>query len=431
MNTTEQNKKDEMRALNDIAAGVAGAFKWMDNTETAKVLEEYKQEMLQYLTQKDSASENPMKRASQEHWYSLYLEKKRLEAHRIQVHYDQYKHVSNRPGEKPVTLFNNRPDGKYALTSARQTTLFQKKYIRNHAVIGQTGKTCEMDYYILHSRSKEGLYICPGCGAEQTLDQLLDGCDYCNAKFDVSAYDAKVISVSEIDNIFKSRETTSNQTAAIIQAVILTLIGLPAILFGSLLVPVTLGLSLIIAAAGGVALYFVYRIIVNNYKNTFEPVFRMREHNPGFSTEEFIGSLDSKLKAIHYASDPQELGAFVKCDITPCLKNYQNIIDCETGQICYKKFSIKDDYQYIELHREIRVLNDCGNNIKAGRGIVKVVLAKKLSHKLKNDVALYRCSTCGSSISLVEGGKCKYCGNEMDYAAYDWVVVHYRHVRSL
>jgi len=62
----------------------------------------------------------------------------------------------------------------------------------------------------------------------------------------------------------------------------------------------------------------------------------LQDHNPGFSEEEFIGSLDCKLKSIHYASNPQELAAFVKCDIAPCLKSYQNILDCETGRISYK-----------------------------------------------------------------------------------------------
>ena len=44
---------------------------------------------------------------------------------------------------------------------------------------------------------------------------------------------------------------------------------------------------------------------------------------------------------------------------------------------------------------------------------------------------MLQCRGCGASVSLVEGGKCKYCGNEIDYADYDWVVVGYEHVKEL
>ena len=33
--------------------------------------------------------------------------------------------------------------------------------------------------------------------------------------------------------------------------------------------------------------------------------------------------------------------------------------------------------------------------------------------------------------SLVEGGKCRYCDNEIDYASYDWIVVDYKHTNEL
>ena len=137
------------------------------------------------------------------------------------------------------------------------------------------------------------------------------------------------------------------------------------------------------------------------------------------------------MKSIHYASTPQELAAFVKCDIASFVKSYQNIVNCETGKISFKNYRVEGDFQYLDIHREIEVLQDCDSHLQPARGAVGVTLAKRISHKLKNDVTLYRCNGCGSSISLVEGGKCTYCGNEMDYAAYDWIVVGYRHVKAL
>ncbi len=216
--------------------------------------------------------------------------------------------------------------------------------------------------------------------------------------------------------------------------VVVAALGVIGVLFGIMFALFTLGLSLGISLLGGVVAFFGFKCAVDANKgvdNNTRWKNEIKDNNPDFSEEDFIGSLDCKLKSIHYASTPQELAAFVKCDIAPFVKSYQNIINCETGKISFKNYRIEGDYQYLDIHREIEVLQDCDTHLQPARGVVGVTLAKRISYKLKNDVTLYRCNGCGASISLVEGGKCTYCGNEMDYATYDWIVVGYRHVDAL
>ena len=429
----KKRKSDSQRAWQDISGMVADAFVPNDNDAgMKKVVEEYKQEMLHWTTNEESDYENPMKRATQEHWYSLYLGKKRLENHGIGVQYEEYRQINNiSPQDPPSTAFFYKPDGKYVMCLARQFVRVRKNFIRNGAVIGREQQDLQMDYYITRAQNKDGLYICPNCGGEQTLDKLLDGCDYCKSKFDISAYDDKVMSVMKNKGSYTDRSINKDLGATTVFGVLMAILGVPAFVLGLLLAPSTFGVSLIIAILGAVPLYLCYKSVINYYVNIYQVVYRLQDHNPGFSEEEFIGSLDCKLKAIHYASNPQELAAFVKCDIAPYLKSYQNIVDCETGRISYKNFSIQGDYQYVELHREINVMEDCGSQLRAAGGFVKVVLAKKVAYKLKNDVVLYRCNGCGATVSLLEGGKCRYCGNEMDYDTYDWVVVQYQHVPEI
>jgi len=235
-----------------------------------------------------------------------------------------------------LLLSGEKAIGKYIMCLARQFVRMRKNFVRNGAVIRREHQDWQMDYYITRAQNKDGLYICPNCGAEQTLDALLDGCDYCKSKFDISAYDDKVMSVMKNKGTYTDRSTNKETGTAIAFAVVMVLLGVPALLFGLLLAPVTLGLSLIVALFGAGALFLCFKSIVDNYANIYRVVYRLQDHNPGFSEEEFIGSLDCKLKSIHYASNPQELAAFVKCDIAPCLKSYQNILDCETGRISYK-----------------------------------------------------------------------------------------------
>ena len=206
--TNDRMKEDVSRGIRDFLNTVghtyAGAFLNKDG-KMKKVLEAYKKEMLWWCQNGKASTENPMKYATQEHWYSLYLEKRRLEKRECRIQYAEYKHINKQPLEAPETTCVFYTDGKYMICQAGQTTRIQKNYIRNKRIVGQEKQTYEMNYYILSSQNKDGLYICPGCGAEQSLDTLLDGCDYCGAKFDISAYDEKVMSVMKHRNMFETR----------------------------------------------------------------------------------------------------------------------------------------------------------------------------------------------------------------------------------
>jgi len=40
--------------------------------------------------------------------------------------------------------------------------------------------------------------------------------------------------------------------------------------------------------------------------------------------------------------------------------------------------------------------------------------------------ALMTCEKCGAGITLMEGKVCTYCGNEIDFRRFDWVITDYR-----
>ena len=402
----------------------------METKVMKAVIQAYKNEMLQWFEQGDVEAENPIKHGTQELWYSLYLEKKRLDNHRCKLQYKTYECV-RRDGliEGKHDLYQYHRDGKYTVCEANQMTQVEKLYIRDEVVLNREKKKRELIYYIIRSQNQNGQYICPNCGAEQELDKLLDGCDYCKSKFDISVYEDKVSSVTSSQGNFDDREKDGFKTYS-------TVTGAVCIGCGILAAPITCGISLVWAVYGAHVLSKArksrtYNQAYESWQNHVLIKQKIKEYDPDFSEEEFIGALDCKLKSIHYASNMQELTAFVKCDVTPYINDYQDIISCEVGKIACKNFWVDEHYQYVELHRQIDVKKDNGRRLLNGTGFVAVTLAKKRSAMLKNEVSLYRCKCCGSSISLVEGGKCGYCGNEMDYAAYDWIIVGYRHVNVL
>lgn len=392
------------------------------------VIQSYTTEMRKWFEQDGIWQENPIRHATQGLWYSLYLEKKRLESRRCKKQYTVYKEVFREPLEEDKHYRYGR-EGNYTACEINQMTRMEKQYSRDGVVIGRESQRSDLIYHILSSKNKEGQYICQNCGAEQELDRLLDGCDYCKSKFDISVYEDKVVSVTSSQGRFDDRETSGFKAYSKVT-------GLIFVVWGIIGIPFTCGLSLIGTAYGAYVLNKGAKS--KRAKQTYDSWQRhlltkqeIEKSNPNFPEEEFIGSLDCKLKSIHYASDVRELTAFVKCDVAPYVKAYQDIISCEIDKIAYKNFWTDGAYQYIELHRQIDVKKDDNGRLVNGSGPVAVTLAKKLSAKPKNEVTMYRCNGCGTTISLVEGGKCKYCGNEMDYAAYDWIIVSYRHVNEL
>ncbi len=374
---------------------------WLDLYDT---VENYKKEMINWFDTEHLDKDNPLSCVTQEHWYSMYLEKKRLEKKGIRMHHHAFQHIPSN-GHKS-NFVSEYHDGKYRVNMLRQYTAYDIKYTRDDKLIGQLIRKCNIDYYVLRAQKKNGLYICPNCGMEHPLQNLLDGCDYCNTKFDISAYNDKVAS---LNRIYKLGDARSNMYEYIILLIVLMLgILLSACTCLPILIPLV-----------GIYIYMFKLKREINLNNLF------KEKNPDSSFEEFIASLDSKIKSIHFAESQEDVDCFVKCDITPYLRDYQDVISCEMGKYKVTAHSEDETHQYINLMRSVRVLKDMGDHLLEGKGVLKMKLAKKKDCKLKNDFTLYVCKQCGASISLVEGGECRYCGNKMDYEAYDWVITEF------
>lgn len=428
---------------------MAGMY-FQDNTIMEATVDTYTQELIDWFDRKSYMEENALSKTTQELWYSHYLEKKRLEKRGISTHHVQYEHVPYNVGAEPETVCFYGVDGKYQTCDVGRMTMLDIRYFREGLLLGQEKAKRDIAYYIVSAKNAQGQYICPNCGAEQSLEMLLDGCDHCNTKFDISAYEDKIASVNRNKNRFGDRETNGAVFVWIILGVIaLMLAGVCFVMgIGSLfhcftaffISPLYAVLGLLFGAfcfVGGFACLIpvigvVWAATKSNSKAIHNTMMKaeLSKANPDFSFEAFVSGLDCKIKSIHYAEDASEVAVFVKCDIAPFVEENKTVISCEPGKIAMSNYRQEGDFQYIDVNREIRVMKDCGNHVEWAGGTIALTLAKKKEYKLKNEINLYTCPHCGASVSLVEGGKCKYCDSEMDYAAYDWIVTKYEIVKE-
>ncbi len=403
----------------------------------------YRNELVQWFMNGVSTNPNPMTTVTQEHWYSLYLEKRRLEQHMIYVSYRDFNKVImpyKRSGDDAT--FSYKTDGRFLVCNVTESTSLARSFIRNGMEIHRENRVNRMRYYVISSKTPNETYICMNCGAQTTYQNLLDGCDYCGTKYTVDQFEDKVCALFSNAERFGNREVGHNSLIGIIPAVIMIACGLffPFIVFiptilqvahyggtygklAYLAIPILLLIKLGFII-GGIAIAISMQVRSNKKGPAASGLVKrdIKRADASFSNEEFLASLDCKLKAISYANSWADVQNFVVNDITPMINSLQATIICEPGAYRMKAFRTDDIYQYIDLTRELFLTIDGPNGVTNERRIVFVSLRQRRDHKIKHDVTMYKCPKCGASISLVSGGKCDYCGYGLQIEEYDWVI---------
>lgn len=397
---------------------------------------QYKGELIDWFRNGTAQKENPMSTVTQSYWYSLYLEKKRLEQHRIKLDFAAFNHVYKRKDSSTLeTFFSYRKDGKNMLSKADQWTDIDKVYLRDNRVIFRDKKVNSLTFIMLSSQDEEGQYICPKCGASQPLQNLLDGCDYCGAKYHISTYKDKIVSTFMENQVYMSRQLKKSSYFLTMMSMPCWAFALYLAAFGSTLCQTDWYINgRIILAIAGLVFFTLGMISVyssgNGKHNRALKHLNKTENN--FCEESMLAAIDSKIKAIHYASNYGEIATFVKCNnMNAYLQEYQNTVICDTGAYCMEKAWVENGYQYIQLKRELNLQDDFGDRFGIRKEYLRLTIARKLGAEVYNDVSIYTCKECGATISLVEGGKCEYCGNELNLIDYDWVITKYEKINKM
>ncbi|MCQ2494784.1 MAG: hypothetical protein MJ104_09295 [Lachnospiraceae bacterium] len=409
------------------------------------LIAKYRNELVQWFMNGVSTMPNPMTTVTQEHWYSLYLEKRRLEQHMIYVAYRAFTKVGN-PMKKSGddSTFSYKTDGRFLTCDAAQNTRLSRSFIRNGMEIYREERTARMRYYVISSKTPNETYICLNCGAPTTYEKLLDGCDHCGTKYTVDQFEDKVCALYSNAERLGNREVGSNSLVGIVPAAIMIGAGLiipcftliPSIMqmayYGNggpynkmafLAIPVLLVIKLALII-GGIVIAVAMQARSNKKGPAASGLIKryIKRADESFCNEEFLASLDCKLKAVCYANNWSDVQNFVVSDITPMINSLQATVVCEPGAYRMKDFRTDDVYQYLDLTRELFLTMDGQNGVTQEKRIVFVSLRQKRNHKIKHDVSMYKCPKCGASISLVSGGRCDYCGYGLKLEEYDWVI---------
>lgn len=409
--------------------------------EVYDAVERYKRQMITYMNRSEVELENAIPSATQELGHSYYLQKKRLSERGIRIHYAKFLRKRNEEDNSLLVKYDEIRAKNQIICTENQNTDYEIRYVRDGKLFGVKKKVGYLKHYVFRAKNVNGIYACPSCGATQPLEALLDGCDYCKEVFDINAYEDKVASVCDERATkytgVETRKRTYRLTIPFGLLLGMVMIGFPMIMFILLaafsdtahsVVKIIFIFFFAILGVGGVAaltaipLYYLNKSdkLVEKFDSIYDT---LRKYNPDFDMDEFVSLMDSKIKALYYASDSADVSAFAMGKLDSFLQMNRNVIACEVNRIELYNYRTDEKYQYVDVYREVQLTRDMGTGVAEENRHHNLTLCKKKNYKERKDVIMYRCTNCGSAVSLRTGGVCKHCGSKIDYMLYDWAII--------
>lgn len=405
------------------------------NNDMTSLVNEYKQEEAAWYNSQE-ITENGFRTATQNLWYTHYLNKRRLMSLGLTAHYDYIQPTKYEKGENQrYPYWDYRHDGKNLICKISDSMNYRKSfYDRNRCVWTDERRNSPGEYYIIQSRSVNGNYICPSCGWEGPLECFVDGCDYCQTKFHIEDLKQKVSSVYTPGDWTQHRDGFTIHKNFVPMYVALAIIVIALLTIGS-----NMGGAMMMLAplVGIVVMVLVLTLFIGKKSKenvaggparTNRTLEKIRSVDKHFSVETFIGNLSNKLLSICYAGSPQEIAPFAVCEMTPFITAFRGVIDCKLLECVLMDYQADNNFQHLQVKAGLLLTKYENGGVRQEKAYLNLGLVKSIRALTQsiNDVNVYRCDSCSASLTLLNGGKCEYCGQGLDLKEYDWVIEGYR-----
>lgn len=395
-------------------------------------------------------------------WHVLFLQKRRLDAKNITIEFQSERRTYDGMSVSKSSYF----DGKYDITEAKERIAAKRTFMLGWKNIGIKIDDELAHYSILNTRKvfNGRQIVCPSCGNNTTRENLLDGCDFCGTKFTVEDLGTRVSSFALRHDYqiaydkYRDARSRYSRRAFLAGAVIAAVISLFGFLISSAdietgiimkFVVIMLGTGVLSVMAGYMAMWtFMFAIfpMVQIFHSALyyteasresrkkreskseELVREIRRHDPLFSIQGFFGNIQNKLAAICYAGHIDEVHAFAPAVTEEMLRPCSNIVDMEILEIQLKDYKAEKSVQKITAEAIVQLISAENSKISRRRDAVTISLEKNADCKTEAVCApsVLKCRKCGAGLSLLNGGKCEYCGNELNLKEFDWVITDFQ-----
>lgn len=392
-----------------------------------------------------------MSRTTQPFWQSMRLSKKRLETKGLTMEtrlVPDTKHNSGRDGGVMVQKNGSDLSG-CSICDMKTERIFWKDGKRIYKK--RDREICTTS--ILQSDVEAGQAACPNCGYVAPISSFIDGCDSCGSKYTVSDFEAKISGFSLEENVKKKILFTMKNTITILAGLTVGFLIIGTVAFFLLGILLVNGRNGVGAVGSLTALLFsadlvgiLFRsIIISGFLFGFGgAILLAMKHDPivgegiakavieGFSGNDFYQNLEYKLRNIHLTERAEDVAAFASIPLDSIVSRYEDVVDCDMTKLDIKNvYRVKDGYQ-MDAQVKVRMITLVGKRISEKYEDIKLTLFGRADvvHGKVTALREFKCCNCGSTINLLEGSTCAYCGSKFDYSDYGWIITGYEPLKK-
>ena len=382
---------------------------------------------------------------TQSFWYSLFHTKKSMDRKGVTIEAVPAGRVS------PPRIKAKKTSGDVSVREYHQKVTERKKVYLGDKCIYNKKDRMLYNTTVIDIDTDEKEIVCPSCGAKGPASSFVDGCDFCNTRFVINKSENKISSFSPRDNT-KSKIVRMFVKLLIALAVIAVALGIAAI--------VTFAISMYCSSAigwyedpelkTGVARILIFAmyilpevikvigiallvflivgfILIRSSTRRIQGEEIVRDLAREIVPEHFAGDLEYKLRSIHYAEKQKEVATITTVDLEGDIAAYKDVIDTSMNKMTFIDAGACPEGIYVDVEARLNNLRLVKGRVKEDSEQVKVRMLAR--HDMKeqsfDSVACHRCSGCGGSVDLFEGGFCMSCGTPIDYGKYNWLIAGY------
>ena len=359
---------------------------------------------------------------------------------------------------------NTYSDGKYNIAEVQEIIAAKTVYKKDEEIIhSRIEEDCACYTIVSPIQSGKGKIICPNCGAEATREELLDGCDYCGTKFIIQDLQERIAefafrpdyqvalakyksirnriisyafaiilainfiiftcyAIASIPDFLSDPETGIFTTIASLLWVIVIcsvcVIPLAILIYGWTF-PVIIALFGINAASK--AILKKLKSAPNNDLSFAEII---RQYDPNFSISNFYTGLQNKISSIIFAETEAQLHAFADRELPDMFGHYSDVINVEAEYMGITDYRVESSMQHITVDVNLKLTRYKKGKCRyhKERWTMEMVKAADCKTQVVCSPKVMTCQSCGSSLDLLRGKACSYCGNKLDLKQLDWVI---------
>lgn len=392
-----------------------------------------------------------LEQTTQPFWQSMCLSKRRLASKGLAMDVEIREDRMSKTVEDERLCM--RRDGHHLVGTKAMNVIAKRTFYKDGKPLSTFKKKEICNMALLKSPIDGDKVACPNCGHINTIDSYTDGCDACGSKFTVQDFETKVSGFSLEENTSGMIKSMLAKDMLFLGILILGCILSGMFAFGifwvasdfenglfindiDLTTIILLSTLLQPVICGGIVVFGLFYlvgawILISAYEERIVHEELVKKFLPTFSAGDFYQNLEYKLRNIHLTDRAEDVSAFARCDLKKFVADYKDVVECDMSRLKFKSIKSTPEGCLVEAEANLRLTEYDGKYVSIKYEKLNLTLFGKHQVISRSVVALreYKCPGCGSSINILEGGRCNYCGNTFDYSAFGWVIESYESKR--